>query len=66
MSFVDYANEVIETTKLCVKYGIVERDEAIKGIENVIRRYGEMHRSIELALENLLEFKKRLEDGRLE
>ena len=66
MSFIDYAKEIIETTKLCVKYGIIDKDEALRGVENVIKRYGEMHRSIELALENLLEFKKRLEDGKLE
>jgi len=58
-----YVGEVIEATKLCVKYGMIDRREAIRGIENIIKRYGELHKSIEIALENLIEFKKRLESG---
>jgi len=66
MDFATYASEVIKATKLCIEYGIIDEKEAARGIENIIKRYGRMHRDIELAIESMIEFKKRLEDGRIE
>jgi len=65
MAFLHYADEIIEATKLCVKYNMISKEEAVKGISNVIERYGKMKREIEIALNNLLDFKRRLENGEI-
>jgi len=57
-----YVSEVIEATILCIKYGAIDKREAIKAVEDIIKRCGRMRRDVELALESLIEFRRQLEE----
>jgi hypothetical protein len=59
----EQAREMISSTERCLAHGIIDREEALRAINDMIEYFRKMHKEIELALEELLEFKRRLEEA---
>jgi hypothetical protein len=59
--FLTYVLDHIRTVKLALHYGLISREEAIADIDSLAKKYAELHKDIEVALNELHAFKRELE-----
>jgi len=54
------ASEIVEVLERLLRCGVIGRDEALRMLDRIIARYGRIHRELELALEELLDFRRKI------
>ena len=61
--YLDYARSLVSLAEQCLKHGAANKDDVIRWIDDALSSLREVHRDLELALEELLSFRERVTHG---
>jgi hypothetical protein len=58
--YLKYARDFVGLAEQCLRHGVIGREDAAKWVDDALQHLRSVHRDLELAIEELVDFRKRI------